>query len=117
MEENIKLAPRHVCELILNNLKQKNCLSLIRYGDGEAILLKNTDEQWVNKIFMNQLGYIPDKMNTHFLRQQLIYALDNTDVIGVPTERHLRIDFEYWRDSIEILKENCQVQNKSICSS
>lgn len=106
---------------IKNHLKYNKPLSLIRYGDGEAITLNGfKDAKSYNSILKRQLGFSPPIDHAEEIRKNLIEAYSNCDIIGVPTTNKTPDGQEdYWSMSTEILRHNVDeniLENKDLVS-
>lgn len=112
---NINCDFNQVLEKIIECLNTKTPFLALRYGDGEAILLKNKDKTAIEHIFFRQLNEIPVKANVDKIRNNLIETLNNADLIGIPTKYHLRIG-GYWTESLDIMKEFCLVKTTNFGS-
>lgn len=105
-----------VFKIIENNIKLRTPFLATRYGDGEAILLENNNENYVNHIFKRQIGKNLDSNSIKNIRENLIETLNNSDLIGLPTNSHLKRKDVYWSKSIGILNENCSIDIKQFGS-
>jgi hypothetical protein len=84
-----------VCDRILDNIASKTPLSLIRYGDGEAMILNGLkDEEKLDYVLTRQLGYLPSPWDKANIRSNLIMAYKDCDIIGVPIENRFMEDPE-----------------------
>lgn len=94
-----------VFERIINCLNAKQPLSIVRYGDGEAMVLNAlNDTQSLNFILKKLLGYIPSFGDVVSIRANLIQAYREADIIGVPVKnRHMTDPNSYWYKSNGIL--------------
>lgn len=113
---DINIYCEEIFKIIKNNLKFKTPFLATRYGDGEAILLENKNEKYTNHIFKRQLGRNLDSKDIKIIRENLVETLNNSDLIGIPTNRHLKIKDGYWSKSIDILNENCSINIKQFGS-
>ena len=70
--------------------------SVIRCGDGEAILLNGfNDKEKLEWLFKRQLGYIPAVPEIFQIRNNLIEAYRSADIIGMPESKRTGLN-EYW---------------------
>lgn len=95
-------------EKIKHHLKYNIPLSIIRYGDGEAMTLNGLkDYKSYNSILKRQLGYSPSIDHAEEIRENLIEAYINCDVLGIPlTNKTPEGKEDYWSKSVDILKDN-----------
>lgn len=90
-------------KLIKDHLLSKKALSVIRYGDGETMML---DDDVSDRAFILKkvLGYIPSNSDIQAMNNNLIAAYKDCDIIGIPTERHLR-RLDNWGKSLTVFKK------------
>ncbi len=93
------------CQRILERISNNNPFSLVRYGDGEAMVLNGlADEGSFDYVLNRQLGYIPAAWDKANIRANLILAYSNCDIIGVPTGNRFMEDPEtFWARAANIL--------------
>lgn len=86
-------------------LHSKKPLSVIRYGDGEAMVLNAfNDTTSLNFILKKLLGHVPPFSDVVSIRANLIQAYREADIIGVPVQnRHMADPNSYWYKSKGIL--------------
>lgn len=77
----------------------KQPLSVIRCGDGEAMLLSGNVER-IKWLMRRQLGYVP--ANTENIRLNLIEAYKDADILGLPENKRPGLN-EYWNNCYELL--------------
>ena len=107
-----------IYEIITSSLKNNIPLSIIRYGDGEAMLLDKDRSSAAFKrfVFKRQLGLGVSDIGKNQITKNLIKAYEQADIIGIPTERHLKRE-DHWGKSADILKYNISnISNKKFCS-
>lgn len=79
--------------------------SVIRCGDGEAILLNGfNDKEKLEWLFKRQLGYIPAVPEIIQIRNNLIEAYRYADIIGMPENKRPGLN-EYWYRCQELLEK------------
>lgn len=104
------LTSKDVLLKLTDSIYHKIPLSLIRYGDGEAMILnKAHDKKSFDHIFKGQLGYFPSNDVSDEVYLNLVKAYSNCDIIGFPTERHLthpKYKDGYWGKSKDIFIKN-----------
>ena len=103
----VNLTSDKVFERIIGCLNAKEPLSIVRYGDGEAMVLNAfNDTNSLHFILKKLLGCIPPFGDVVSIRQNLIQAYREADMIGVPiTNRHMSDPKSYWYRSNSILVE------------
>lgn len=108
-------------EEVLSKLQEKKPLSLVRYGDGEAIVLNGfNDVDSLSAVFRRQFGYTPQIDQAQQIRQNLIETYQQCDILGIPTHERLKNDKNnYWVRAEKILREcvdNNILEIKQLCS-
>lgn len=103
--------------LINHHLSQRHPLSIVRYGDGEAILLNGfKDIDALKSLLKRQFGYVLQIDHAEQVRESLIAALKIADVIGMPQDRHARHS-KYWATAKQILAETVDVPPYSLSTT
>ena len=102
------LSAEELLSQIKYSLEKKRPLSIVRYGDGEAIMLNGfNDTSSLKMILKRQLGYIPSIDQAEEMRENLIKAYLECDIIGLPvTNEAPKNDQDYWSRAQKLLKEN-----------
>lgn len=102
-----ELSTETLLELIKKSLKHKQPLSIIRYGDGEAIVLNGfKDTSSFKMVLKRQLGYIPRIDHAEEITRNLIEAYNGCDIIGIPlVAKAFKDEKDYWSRAVDILKE------------
>lgn len=100
MTDLISLQTTDIVKLIKNALERKISISIIRYGDGESMMFNGVKED-AHFILKKVLGYIPEDHEITMLKSHLIDAYRHCDIIGIPTERHLRRE-DRWGQSLDV---------------
>lgn len=87
-------------------LRNKKPISLVRYGDGEAMILNGyKDVESIRAIYKRQFGFTPTLDQIDEIRLNLISAYKNCDIIGSPLGKKIKDgDDSYWARSIDILR-------------
>ena len=81
-------------------------LSMIRIGDGEARILNwRNDKASANFSLNKHMGRIPSEKEILEIRDNLIYAFNNADIIGVPTAKHNKSKDKYWNSAEKMMHE------------
>lgn len=111
----INLTSEDVLKIINEKLSLYEPFLAIRYGDGEAILLENKEKNHVESIFQRQLGTTLKQGDIEVIRDNLIKAIDNADLLGIPTIGHIKAG-GYWAKSIDILNNTCCISTNLIGS-
>lgn len=101
----LTLTMDEVFERITACLTAKQPLSVVRYGDGEAMVLNAfKDSHSLEFILKKLLGYVPAFNDVISIRANLIQAYREADIIGVPIKnRHMSDPNSYWYKSNSIL--------------
>ncbi len=104
-------------EDILIRLTENNPISIIRFGDGEAITLKGfKDYSKYHAVLKRQLGFSPPIEHAEQIRENLIQAYKGADIIGIPMHKQIdRLD-ESWRMAEQILNYTVPEHTKDHCS-
>jgi hypothetical protein len=85
-------------------LLEKKPLSLVRYGDGEAIVLNGfKDVDSLKAVFKRQFGKTLSIDATEEIRQNLIKAYTEADYIGSPLGKKIKEPDSYWAKAVAIL--------------
>lgn len=85
---------------ILSIILRRKPISIVRYGDGEGILLNGFNNEPLLKEFMlRQLGYVPDRQEIEAIRDNLIKALADCNIVGVPDHKNLDSLDAHWRNA------------------
>lgn len=105
-------------EDIFNKIVSKNPISIIRVGDGEAMVLNALkDPRSYARVIKRQLGEgvtFEDGLN---IRDNLIKALSECDVIGIPDEKKKAKEPDsYWQRAPQILMDNVNIEGKEIAN-
>lgn len=100
-------------------LNAKEPLSIVRYGDGEAMVLNAfNDSGSLEFILKKLLGYVPPFGDIVSIRANLIQAYREADIIGVPvSNRHMNDPKSYWYKANSILADavgECYLDKKEI---
>lgn len=88
-------------------LRTNKPISLVRFGDGEAMVLNAfNDTTSLNFILKKLLGHVPPFEDVVQIRHNLIQAYRETDIIGVPViNRHIHDPKSYWQKANGILRD------------
>lgn len=94
-------------DLVTSHLMGRRPLAVARYGDGEAIVLNGFRDMEVLKMVMKrQLGFIPPVEHIEQVRENLVTAYRQADIIGVPVRQRLKDRRSYWYRAFSILLEH-----------
>lgn len=100
------MTPTELFHTIQYRLADKTPTSVVRIGDGEAVVLNGFNDQpkleWVMK---RQLGYMPEPEQIKEIKQNLITAYQDADFIGVPQNKREGLN-DYWYKCLDILEKN-----------
>lgn len=105
---NTPLSTEELFSTIKGHLHRKEPLSIIRYGDGEAITLNGfRDVESYKMVLKRQLGFCPTIEEGEEIRRHLIEAYTNCNILGLSlTDKQRGNEKDYWARSKFILKEN-----------
>lgn len=89
-------------------------VSVLRYGDGESFILNAyNDAHMMQYVLERQLGYIPDGVTCRDIRNRLIEAYKNCDIIGIPVNnRYMRDPESSWAKAKGILERNVPIKKQ-----
>jgi hypothetical protein len=102
---------KYSTEGLFDNIKQRIVggvpTSIVRYGDGEAIVLNGFKDMTALKMVMKrQFGYIPKLEEIEQIRSNLIQAYTEADIIGIPVQnRFMENKDSYWYKAFGILND------------
>lgn len=104
---------------ILSRLQEEKPLSIIRIGDGEGMALNCSKNLETYKLFneavlKRQMGYYPPMDQVFDIRDNLIKAYSNCDIIGIPM--HTQQTNAHWNNVKTILDENVSKHTENYCS-
>lgn len=105
-------------EQVLERLLQPEPVSIVRCGDGEKIVLNslssvNALELCSQAVMHRQLGYHPSVNDIKEVRQNLIDAYTNADIIGIPN--HKQKTDRHWGEVLAVLKHNAPDNKGAYC--
>jgi len=108
-------------EQIVQLLLQGRPISIVRYGDGESIMLNSTSSFSAFRkasidVLRRQIGCDPTLKEVEDIRQNLIDTYANADIIGVPMHKNLASLSKSWTEAANILKENVPTHTENICN-
>lgn len=104
-----------VLNLIKKSLINAEPLSLVRYGDGEAMVLDGKDNpDAIGRVMKRQFNGLSYE-DTWKVRAILIEALANADILGIPFGKKLDQPESYWFRAQSILQNNVPVLDKELC--
>lgn len=96
-------------QLTIDHLACQERFFVCRCGDGEAILLNGfNDKEKLQWLFKRQLGYMPELKEVEQIKQNLICAYKDADVIGMPENKRPNLN-EYWYKCYELLEKELVV--------
>lgn len=92
---------QELTDIIRSRIANNRPTSIVRIGDGEAMLLNGfNDVSALKKVLKRQLGYSPGIEDIEAIQQNLKQSYKDADIIGIPTERHLAKS-DYWKKACE----------------
>lgn len=93
----------------------KLAYALVRIGDGEGMMFDyDEDLKSANFVANKHLGYDLTKQQFEVIRKDLVKTYTHADMIGIPTERHLKIS-KSWNRAYE-LADILRNDNAETCS-
>lgn len=101
-----------IIQRILSNVP----VSIIRAGDGEGIVLNATNgyselRTATDAVLKRQMGYAPTLEDVEAIRNNLIDAYNNCDIIGIPN--HKQETSAAWHKVLDTVNRNCP-DNKQV---
>lgn len=92
---------------IQSRIKDKTPTSIVRYGDGEAVILNGfNDVNSLKSVLKRQLGEVPPINDIESIRHNLITAYKKADIIGIPVSNRFMDNKEtYWYKAFGILND------------
>lgn len=91
---------------IIENLKNKTCLSLIRLGDGESMVIQYPYKPHkMEYVMKRQFNYLPSVDDMNYISKLVTYAYSDCDIIGVPTDKHRELHGYWWASAQDKLYE------------
>lgn len=105
---------------VLDILMKGEPVSLIRAGDGEKLILdSNTSysalELASTAVLKRQMGYEPPLNHIKEIRENLIKAYSECDIIGIPC--HTQPTSKHWQEVKGTLDANVPVHSETYCST
>lgn len=93
-------------------------ISIVRYGDGESIMLNSGSSVAAFRlaseaVLRRQIGYDPTVKHVDEIRQNLIDCYSSADVIGISCHKQ-KVD-GHWQKSLAVLKENVPDHTTNYC--
>ncbi len=97
-------------ETVKERLKEKQPFAFTRFSDGEIMLLNRHEyyDDYIS-IVTKLWGYKPGENELREIDTWLRVALEFSDIIGYPTERHLKRE-DYFKDADKIFRNCVQTQ-------
>lgn len=93
---------------IVDKFMGEEPVSLIRCGDGEKIVFDGFDNYVnYNAILKRQLGYSPTIEHAEQIRMNLIKAVNQCDILGVPRHKNLDNMSTHWRKVEDTIDKYC----------
>jgi hypothetical protein len=102
---------KYSSEQLFDEIKQRMVAgiptSIVRFGDGEAMVLNGfKDTSAIKMVMKRQFGYIPAMEQIEQIRENLITAYTEADIIGIPIQnRFIENKESYWYKAFGILNE------------
>lgn len=100
---------------ILNILKVGRPVSIIRAGDGECQVLRSNESidlyrGCIKNVMTRQMGYEPTMGDVDAIRQNLITAYNNADIVGLPNHKQMDRLSDHWKLTEQTVKPYCTTQ-------
>lgn len=100
---------------ILNLLQTNRPISIIRSGDGECQVLKSNESiaayrGCVKNVMVRQMGYEPTMGDVEKVRENLITAYSDADVVGIPNHAQMDRLSEHWQATEKTVKPYCHTK-------
>jgi len=97
---------------ILNTLQTGRPVSIIRAGDGEKIVLESGDDLvkyqlCIKSVMERQMGYEPTMGDVIKVRENMVTAYRNADIVGIPAQKNLNDLNSHWRGVEQVVKPLC----------
>lgn len=97
---------------IFNLLNTNRPVSIIRAGDGECQVLKSNESissyrGCIKNVMIRQMGYEPTMGDVEKIRENLITAYGNADVVGVPNHKQMDRLSEHWQMTEKTVRPYC----------
>lgn len=104
-------------EAVIEAMAGKDPVSLIRCGDGEKIVLEGFSSYMTyNSILKRQLGYSPPIEDAEAIRNNLMRAINQCDILGVPRHKNLKHMGPHWRNVENSIEKHCPDVTAKRCS-
>lgn len=105
-----------VLQLLKDKLTQKEPYSLVRYGDGEAMVLDGDINPYaIGRVVKRQFTSLSYE-DAFKVRDILIKALSECDMLGIPFGKKLDQPDSYWFKAQSILQKHVPTMDKELCS-
>lgn len=103
----INIAIENILDEVLQRYLHGKPLSVIRFGDGEAMVLNGfKDINQLKYVLKRQFGEIPSIDHIEQIRKNLIAAYTEADIIGIPVSNRFMDDRNsYWYKAFGILND------------
>lgn len=97
---------------ILNLLKTKRPVSIIRAGDGEGLTLRSnidlpTYKDCVKRVMIRQMGYEPIMTDVEQIRWNLVKSYQGADIVGLPAHKNIQNLSDDWKTVEQLVKPLC----------
>lgn len=99
---------KQVHKRIIHHLENGIPFCLNRIGDGESLLIHTTDvitPKRLNWWLRNQIGFVLGREKVLEIKKLVLEGYSNSDIIGVPTQRHKETCGAYWTVAEEKLNK------------
>lgn len=100
---------------IFNILQTSRPVSIIRCGDGEGIVLNSNKglseyKTCIENVMKRQVGYEPTMTDVEAIRENLIKAYEEADIVGIPMHKNLDSLGKHWTSVEETVKPLCKTK-------
>src|SRR5688572_8294699 len=101
----INIAIEDMLANVQRRVENKIPSSIIRYGDGEAMILNGFDDiNQLKYVLKRQFGEVPSIDHIEQIRKNLIEAYKGADIIGIPVSNRFMGDHKsFWYRAFGIL--------------
>lgn len=93
---------KEVYKIITEKLEEGIPHLTLRIGDGEGMCISHNKREYV---FKRQLGFVPTEKDMDNIGELVADAYVNSNIIGIPTEHHIKNCGSYWAQTYNSLKE------------
>lgn len=100
--------------VIKKALIEKTPISILRYGDGESTIMRFLEDHTFHHVLTRQMGYLPSTKDMRHIRENLIQAFNEADIIGIPQHSKVNDPNTTWYKVNNALYDNVNLDEKQI---